>query len=544
MTRLVDGEAHRLGLTIDDNQLEKTIDTQEAFQTDGQFDVRRYRGILAENNLEPSVYESETREAMLSDAMQTMVTSTVAISNEEARRAYDDFAGKIALAYIKVPYSGFEAGITASDQEVAKFYNDHKELFREPEQIKITFVRYDPSALTGSYAPSEPEIQDYYEQNLKTEFTHPAQARARHILIGVTPAASAEEKTAAKAKANAILAKVKAGGDFVALAKQNSEDPGTRDKGGELGFFGRGELVKPFEEVAFTLKPGEYGIAESEYGFHVIQVEESKPEHIDTPEEARPKVIAALKRKNGVEFAKNYLQQDLTATLTGHSIDEVAHKRGLTAVETPFVIAKEPIRGAEDYPQFSAQVFKLKDGEVRALTDGPEPYLVKLIAREPSRIPTLDQSRDLARKAYVRIEAEKKAREQAQAMLKQIKSPADLAAVAAQNHLSVAQTGDFPKATRAVPGVGEVPGLAAAAAALPKLPGVIDQVLESEGNPFIFELTSRTPPDPADWKIQGPAFTDRLLQQRRAATWIDFVNGLKSRADIVIHTDLIGTTQS
>lgn len=544
MTRLVDNEAHRLGLTIDDDQLEKTIDTQEAFQTDGQFDVRRYRAILAENNLEPSTYESETREAMLSDAVQTMVTSTVAVSNDEARRAYDDFAGKIGLEYIKVPYSAFEAGITPSDQEITKFYNDHKQLFREPEQIKIIFVRYDPTALAGSYAPSEPEIQDYYEQNLKTEFTHPAQARARHILIGVTPAASAAEKAAAKAKATAILSKVKAGGDFAALAKQDSEDPGTRDKGGELGFFGRGELVKPFEEVAFTLKPGEYGIAESEYGYHVIQVEESKPQHVDTPEEARTKVIATLKRKNGVELAKNYLQQDLTATLTGHSIDEVARKRGLSAVETPFVTATEPIHGAEDYPQFSTEVFKLKDGEVRALTDGPEPYLVKLVAREPSRIPTLDQSKDLARKAYIRIEAEKKAREQAQAMLKQIKSPADFATVAAQNHLSVAQTGDFPKASRAVPGIGEVPGLAGAAAALPKIPAVIDQLLENDGNPFIFELTSRTPPDPADWKIQGPAFTDRLLQQRRAATWIDFVNGLKSRADIVIHTDLIGTTQS
>src|ERR1700719_860073 len=84
MTRLVDNEAHRLGLTIDDDQLEKTIDTQEAFQTGGQFDVRRYRAILAENNLEPAVYESETREAMLSDAMQSMVTATVAVSNDDA----------------------------------------------------------------------------------------------------------------------------------------------------------------------------------------------------------------------------------------------------------------------------------------------------------------------------------------------------------------------------------------------------------------------------------------------------------------------------
>lgn len=544
MTRLVENEAQRLGLTISDDQLEKTIGSQEAFQTDGQFDVRRYRAILAENNLEPSVYENETREAMLSDAMQSMVTATVAISNEDARRAYDDFAGKIDFAYIKVPYSRYEAGIAPSDQEIAKFFTDHKELFREPEQIKIAFVRYNPIALSGSYAASEPEIQDYYEQNLKTEFTHPAQARARHILIGVTPGASAEEKAAAQAKAVAILAKVKADGDFVALAKQNSEDPGTKDKGGELGFFGRGELVKPFEEVAFALKPGEYGMAESEYGFHVIQVEESKPAHIDTPEEARPKVIAALQRKNGVEFAKNYLQQDLTATLTGHSIDEVARKRGLSAVETPFVTANEPIRGAEDYPQFSAEVFKLKDGEVRALTEGPEPYLVKLIAREPSRIPTLDQSKDLARKAFIRIEAEKKAREAAQAMLQQIKSPADLAAVAEQNHRLVAQTGDFPKASHAVPGIGEVPGLTLAADAVTKLPGVISQVMENDGNSYIFELASRTPPDPADWKIQGPAFTDRLLQQRRAATWIDFVNGLKSEADIVIHTDLIGTTPS
>jgi peptidyl-prolyl cis-trans isomerase D len=544
MTRLVDNEAHRLGLSIGDDELEKTIDTQAAFQTDGQFDVRRYRAILAENNLEPSVYESETREAMLSDAMQSMVTSTVAVSQDEARRAYDNFAGKINLAYIKIPYAQYEPSINPSDQEIAKFYSDHKELFREPEQIKITFVRYDPIALTGSYAPTDPEIQDYYEQNLKTGFTHPAQARARHILIAVTPAASAAEKAAAKAKAEAILAKVKAGGDFVALAKQNSEDPGTKDKGGELGFFGHGELVKPFEDVAFALKPGEYGIAQSDYGYHVIQVEESKPDRVDTPEEARPKVIEALKRKNGVEFGKNYLQQDLTATLTGHSIDEVARKRGLTAVETPFLTANEPIHGAEDYPKFSSEAFKLKDGEVRALTEGPEPYLVKLIARVPSRLPTLGESKPLARKAFIRIEAEKKARDAAQSMLKQIKSPGDLETVAAQNHLSVARTGDFPNASRAVPAIGEIPGLTAAAAALPKLPAVIDHVMENDGNSFIFELTSRTPPDPADWKIQGPAFTDRMLEQRRAATWIDFVNGLKSRADIVIHTDLVSATQS
>ncbi len=542
--RLIENEARRLGLTIGDDELEKTIGTQAAFQTDGQFDVRRYRAILAENNLEPSVYENETRAAMLSEAMRQMVTATVQVSTEEVHRTYDNFAGKINLSYIKVPYSAFAGGINPSEQEVVKFYHDHMEVFREPERVKIWLVRYDPIALAGSAMPTDQEIQDYYEQNLKSTFTHPAQMRARHILLGVGAGANSTEKAAARAKADDILKKLKAGADFPTLAKQYSNDPGTKDKGGELGFFGRGELVKPFEDVAFALKPGEYGIAESQFGVHVIQVEESKPAHVDPPEESHSKIVADLRRKSGEDSAKQYMQQDLTAALTGHAIDEVAKKRGLTAVESPFFAAGEPINGAEDYPQLGAEALKLKDGEVRALTEGPEPYLIKLTARNPAHIPPLTEINDLVRKAYIRVEAEKKAQQAAQDMLKQVKSPADLDMVAVTNHFAVAGTGDFPRNSSEVPGVGAVPGLMTAAGALSKLPAVIDHVLENDGNSYLFAVSSRTPPDPDQWKIQGPAFADRMLEQRRASAWINFINGLKSQADIVIHTDLVGTTPS
>jgi peptidyl-prolyl cis-trans isomerase D len=543
-TRLIENEARRLGLSIGDEELEKTIGTQAAFQTDGQFDVRRYRAILAQNNLEPSIYESETRAAMLSEAMRQMVTATVHVSTEEVRRTYDNFAGKINLAYIKVPYSAFLSAINPSDQEVAKFYHDHMPVFREPERVKIMLVRYDPIALAGEVLPTDQQIQDYYEQNLKTTFTHPAQVRARHILLGIGAGASSTEKAAARAKAEDILKKLKAGADFPTLAKENSEDPGTKDKGGELGFFGHGELVKPFEEVAFALKPGEYGIAESQFGFHVIQVEESKPALVDTPEVAHPKIIADLRRKSGQDAAKQYMQQDLTAALTGHPIDEVAKKRGLTAIETPFFAAGESVNGAEDYPQLGAEALKLKDGEVRALTEGPEPYLIKLIARTPAHIPPLPEIKDLVRKAYIRVAAEKKAEQTAKDMLKQIKAPADLEAAAVKNHLAVAKTGDFPRNSPEVPGIGAVPGLMPAAVALPNLPGLIDRVLENDGNSYVFAVSSRTPPDPDQWKIQGPAFTAQMLEQRQQAAWINFINGLKSQADIVIHNDLVGSAPS
>ena len=542
--RLIEIEAARLGLSIGDDELEKTIGAQAAFQTDGQFDVNRYRQILAQNDLEPAIYESETRTAMLSEEMRNMVTATVQVSNDDARRAYDTIAGKINLSYVKVPYSGFEAGINPSDQDLAKFYHDHLEVFREPERVKITFIRYEPTALAEALAPTDQQVQDYYEQNLKTEFTHPAKVRARHILIGLGPDATVNDRAAARAKADDLLKQVRAGANFAALAKQYSEDPGTKDKGGELGFFGRGELVKPFEEVAFTLKPGEFGIAESQFGFHVIQVEESKPEHVDTPEEARPKIVADLRRKSGEDVAKQDLQQDLTAALTGHALDELARKRGLTAVETPFFAANEPITGAEDYSQLAAEALKLKDGEVQAFTDGPEPYLVKLIARDPSHIPPLTDIQDLVRKAFIRIRAEDKARQAAEDMLKQVKSPVMLAPVAAQHQLTVATTGDFPRNSPEVPGIGAVPGLMAAAVALPTLPAIVPRVLENDGNSYLFAVNSRPPPDADEWKIQGPAFTQRMLDQRRSATWINFVNDLKARADIVIHTDLVGASQS
>jgi peptidyl-prolyl cis-trans isomerase D len=542
--RLVENEGRRLGLSISNDELEQTIGTQVAFQTDGQFDVSRYRQILAQNNLEPSVYESETRDAMLSDAVRSMVTATVQVSDDEARQAFDSYAGKVSLAYIEVPYSAFEAAIKPSDQEVAKFYHAHMDVFREPERVKITFIRYDPVALAGSAMPTDQQIQEYYDQNLKTAFTHPAQARARHILIAAGPRASSAEKMAAKAKADDILNKLKAGGDFAALAKQYSEDPGSGAKGGELGFFSRGEMVKPFEDAAFALKPGEYGIAESQFGFHVIQVEESKPDHVDMPEAARAKIIEALRRKNGVDVAKQYLQEDLTATLTGHPIEEVAKKRGLTAVETPFFAANEPIHGAEDYAQFGGEALKLQDGEVRALTEGPEPYLVKLIARNPAHIPKLEEIKDLVRKAYIRINAEDQAHRTAQEILKQAKASSDLDKVAAQNHYSVVRTGDIPRTSPEIPGLGAVSGLMAAAVALPRLPGVIDRVMESEGNSLVFQVTSRSPADPSEWKMLGPAFTQKLLERQRQTTWINFVNGLKSQADVVIHTDLIGTAQS
>ena len=537
---LITKEAHRLGLQISDENLEKAIESQTAFQLGGRFDVLQYQNVLRSNELEPADYERDTRDQILTDTLRLMISDAVQMSASEARDEFNQFNEKLSLAYIEIPYANFTAGIQPSDKELSKFYEENKDLFREPEQAKIVFIRYDPAAVAGKTPPTDEAIEEYYQRNLETTFTHPREVRARHILFSVPPDATPAQKTAAKARADKILQDLKAGGDFAKLAKQYSEDPGTKDNGGDLGSFRRGEMVKPFEDAAFKLQPGQLDLVESQFGYHIIQVESASPAHTDTLQEARPKIVTALKLKEGDEVARQDANQDVAAALVGRSLDELARKRGLVAVETPYFTKNETLKGAEDNPKLAQAAFALKPGQVRPITNGSVPFLVKVLDHKAARIPPLNEIKDLVRQTLVRVTAESKANEAATAMLKQIKSASDFGAVAAENHLQVKTTGDFPRSSRTVPGVGTAPEATEGAAAVPALPGVVDRVIESGGNSFIFEALSRTPPGEEEWKTEGPAFTEQLLERRRAAAWLSFVNELKGRAQIMVNRDELG----
>ncbi|MBV8054811.1 MAG: peptidylprolyl isomerase, partial [Deltaproteobacteria bacterium] len=378
---LINREARRLGLQISDGELARAIESQAAFQVDGRFNIQKYDEVLRQNALEPSLFESKTRDRILTDTMRQMITQAVQASREEMRNEFNRFGQKLALAYIEFAYTDFTGQVSPTQQQLIKYYNDNREQFREPEQVRMEFIRYDPSVLGANQTVSPEDIQANYERNLNTQFTHPEQVRARHILISLPSDASPAEKATAKAKAEEILQKVKSGGDFAKLAQQYSDDPGTKDRGGELGYFARGEMVKPFEDAAFKLAPGQLTIVQSQYGYHVVQLEEIKKASQDTLEEAKPKIIAAIKEKMGSDLARQDVEQDLAAALEGRDLKQLAQKRSLAAVQTPYVSAEEMVKGAESEPKLLAEAFKFEKGDIRAITDTSIPFLVKLIDR-------------------------------------------------------------------------------------------------------------------------------------------------------------------
>lgn len=538
---LIDREAHHLGLSISDDELAKAIASQSVFQDDGHFSTARYLQILRDNNLQPADFESETRTKMLSDTLRRAITTAVSVSSDEARAEFNRLGEKLNLSYLEFPAANFMKG-HPTDQQVEEFYRDNKESFREPERVKIDFIRYDPMVLAPQQPPSDDAISQYYEQNLKTEFSHPEQIKVRHILIRVSPDASASEKAAAKSKAQDILQKIKAGASFADLAKADSDDPGTAQNGGDLGYISRGELVKPFEQVAFSLKPGQLGIAETQFGFHVIEVENIKGAKTDSIEEARPRIIAALKEQEGQKIAHQDLDQDTAAAGEGRDLQRIAKERGLVAVETPYFAKTDTIKGAEDDPNLTKEAFSMNPGDIRPITQGDAIYLVKLIDRKPSQVPPFAQIKDKVAQTMLQLRAEGDAHKAAEAVLKQIKTAEAFDAVAQNNHLQVKTTGDFIRASGNLPGIGQLPLAAEAAAAVPSIPSVIEQVMQSNGNSYIFKVISRTPPTDAEWKTASAQFTAGLLQQKQQDAWFNFVNSLKRQASIVIHPDLIGNS--
>jgi peptidyl-prolyl cis-trans isomerase D len=543
--QLIAEEGRHLGLHISEEALADKIASTRAFQENGQFDFRTYQEVLRVNGLDPTEYEAATREGMIQETLQQMIDTGVQVSPEEVRHAYDLHNEKIALSYLEVPPQEFAAKVAPTDQQLQDYYKRYSESFREPERTKIVYIHYQPLAMSSSIAPSDKDIEEYYKRNLRSHFSHPEQVHARHILIAVPEGASEREKADAKAKAEDVLKQVRApGADFNKLAAKYSNDPSTRMHGGDLGSFPRGQMIKPFEDAVFKMTPGEVVLVETHFGFHVVQVEEVKPTHVDTLAEARPKIIESIRAEAGTKLAREALNQDLTAALGGASLDDLAKKRALEAVETPYFSKEETVKGAEGDRGLAEAAFKIAKGQVRAVPEQGAPYLVKVVDRTASEVPPFKQIEPRVREVFIRMTAESDARAQAEKLLEQIKNPADFDKVAASSKLDIHKADTFTRATQMVPGIGEFPEVADAAAAVATIPGVIDRVMEHSGTSYIFEVTARALPSEEEWKSDEKSFTDEYLSQHRAQAWTGFLNDLKAGAQIVIHTDQLGTDSS
>jgi len=296
--RVLAAEARRNKLSVSDQALQQTIASFPSLRTaDGKFDLERYKSLLAAQGMTPAMYEARLRQEMTVQQVNAAIQGTAFAPASLATRLSELSEQERQIQQLLFKPADFLPQAKVSDQMVKDFYGKSGQ-FDIPEQVTAEYVVLNADALASQVNVSDADIKSYYDQNIK-HFQDEEQRRASHILIAVNKDASEADKAAAKAKAEKLLATLRQHPDqFAELARENSDDPGSAAQGGDLDFFGRGMMVKAFEDEAFKLKQGEISdLVPSEFGYHIIKVTAIKPASTRPLDQVKEQIAGDIRKQ-------------------------------------------------------------------------------------------------------------------------------------------------------------------------------------------------------------------------------------------------------
>ena len=268
----------------------------ELRRPDGTLDMERYRLLVGRQGMSPEMFEASVRRELAARQVQAGVMQSAFVANAPADMALGAFHEQREVQVARFATADYAARVKPEDAELEAFYQANQALFQAPEQASIEYIVLDIDAVRKTIKLNEADVRSYYEQNI-ARLSGPEERRASHILIAAAKDAPAAERQKARERAQGLLAELRKTPErFADLARKNSEDPGSAAKGGDLDFFGRGAMVKPFEDAVFAMKKGEIGdVVESDFGFHIIKLTDIKAPKQKSFAELRPSLEEELK---------------------------------------------------------------------------------------------------------------------------------------------------------------------------------------------------------------------------------------------------------
>lgn len=346
--RAMIAEVARNKLQVSDQTLAQTLlGIPGLVKADGTFDNDQYKTLLGAQGMTPPLYEARLRQDLALQQLNSAVQGSAFAPKAVAARLSDLNDQERVVQQLLFKNSAYASQAAPDEAAMKAYYDQHSALFQVPEQAKIEYIVLDNAAVAGQITVSDADIKSYYEQNQKL-YGSPEERRASHILVAVKKDASAADKAAAKAKAEKLSAQLIANpADFAKTAKTASDDPGSAAQGGDLGYFGPGMMVKPFEDAAFQMKQGQISApVQSDFGYHVIQLTGIKPATVKPLEQVKGDIALAIKTQLS---AKKYAEMadifNNTVYEQGDSLKPAADKLKLS-VATASNVTRQPAAGA------------------------------------------------------------------------------------------------------------------------------------------------------------------------------------------------------
>lgn len=430
--RVFQAAAQKMHLLTSDATLARTLQEMPAIanlrKPDGSLDAEAYRALLAGQGMTPEGYEASLRRelslAQVVGGVMNSALTTSAVTNPSTNA----FLQRREVEVLEFLAKDFVSKVQVSDEALKAFYASNTGLFQQSEQAEVEYVLLDLKSVGDSIELDENDLQTYYKENAERLSGGQEERRASHILLNASSSMSAQEREAVKAKAQALLAKLKdKPADFALLAKEESQDPGSASAGGDLGFFARGAMVPAFETAAFSMEKGAISdLVETEFGFHIIQLTDVKKPEIPSFASVREKIVAELKSQQAqrkyAEVAETFAN---TVYEQSESLQPAAEKLGLK-IQKAQAVVREPAAGVQGplaNETFLAALFSADSIDGKRNTDAIEigsnqMVAGRMVAYTPAKQLAFDEVAERVKQLFIEQQSSVLARAEGEAKLK------------------------------------------------------------------------------------------------------------------------------
>jgi len=533
-------EAHRMGFQVSDTELRDELQH-------GQFGAMLFPGgnFVGQQQYENFVqqafsmsvpqFEQLLKTDLLIRKLRAAVVGPVTVSDREIQQEYQRENTRVKFEYAVLTLADMDKQVHPTEAELKAYFEKNKQQYANaiPEKRQARYVLISADKVKQQVQVTPQELQQYYQSHLE-QYRVPEQVEVRHILIK-TPAPESDGKVdekavqAARQKAEDVLKQVQAGGNFAELAKKYSEDPGSKDKGGSLGWIQRGQTVPEFEQAAFSLAKGQTsGLVRSSFGFHIIHVDDKQQAHVKTLGEVKAQIeplIAAEKAASRTDALANKVQSEART----NGLEKAAQANGLEVIATGLFSRGDSLPGIGNAPEFASAVFGAHDNAPPDMVHLPQGYAVYQVTKiEPARTPTFDEIRARVEQDYKAERAGQMLAQKTQELSEKARSEHDLKKAAKELGATV-KTSDLVGPDSQVPDIGSLSGPASVVFDMKK--GEISSPIGTGRSGVVLSLLEKQEPPPQQLAASRDRIRDTLLQKKRGEFLDIFASNLRQQME-------------
>ncbi len=527
-------EAARLGIKVTDAEVKDDIrnmpEIGELLFPEGNFiGEKKYEEQLTLLGTTPAEFEQETRETLLRRKLLYSISDTVTASQADIEKEFRKRNTKVRLEYALLLANDVANKVNPSEAELKVYFETHKGNYVDisTEKRHARYVLLGPALLGSAAKVTDDEVQRYYDQN-RARFRTEDEVNVRHILVRVPSGSDEKAVAAARAKAEGILKQLRAGAGFDDLAKKNSDDTGSAQQGGSLGWVGRGRLVPEFEQAMFSLPKGQPSDpVKTTFGFHIIRVDDRRSGGTRPLDQVRDSIVAQLQAEKSRRLLEN-LAETVQEEARRQGLNAAAARRKLQVLDPGFFTRKESLPGIGSSPEFIAAVFSAKEKTPPATVGlGAPGYAVyEVLEVRPPSLPTFEEARAKVFANFREDRGLQVLAAKTQEMADRAKTLHDLKKAAAEQGATL-KTTQLVGPTSQVPDLGNMGG--AASVAFDLKVGESSGPLQAGINGAVLSVLERQEPPPTDLQKQQDLIRESLENRARDSVLQLYIRSLRER---------------